>query len=1841
MKDHEGAKKVQQNDVSTPKAAGTALQRAIVALERAEKKIVALESIRNEPIAIIGMACRFPGNASDLDSFWRVIRDGVDEISEVPENRWEMDPSYPPGSRWGGFIQHLDEFDAAFFGISPREADQMDPQQRVVLEVAWQAMEHAGLPALAGSNTGVFVGCVGSEYAGIVAAADWRNRHGVHALTGILGGALAGRVSYTFGFQGPCLVVDTSCSSALSAIHLACRSIRAGECDIALAGGINIMLSPVGTCLLGEMAALSPDGHCRTFDAGANGYVRGEGCGMVALKRLSDAERDGDRIWAVIRGSAMNQDGRSSGLTAPNVLAQQAVLRKAMAEARVSPAQLNYVEVHGTGTPLGDPIEFEGLREVLGKQRPDGSVCMLGAVKANIGHLEGAAGVAGLIKIALMFQHETIPGQIHLETLNPKILLEGTPFVIPSRNCPWPPGDTKPIAGLSSFGASGTNVHAILQAPGASVMPDRPTVSASAYQLLTLSAKTRNGLAALAASYSEYLRNPHNESVELQDIVYTASARRTHHEQRLAVVGASKHELADALVAFARGEMPIGLEQGQARTDTRQKVAFVFSGQGSQWPGMGQELLRTEPVFRATIEQCNALIEPLTGWSLLEELLRPEESSRLGETEIAQPALFAIEVGLAALYTSWGIVPSAVIGHSIGEISAAHVAGILDLEDAVRLVVLRGRIMQKATGFGKMILASISETQAREALDEVSAHVSIAAINDPHSIVLSGEPGTLDAIADKLRAGGASIRPLPVNYAFHSPQMAPLRDELVRAVGKMKSAPAVIPMYSTVTGETISGSQLDADYWGNNIRATVQFARAIQSASDEGLRLFVEIGPHPVLSLNIEHCLVETTTGGHAFPTLRRKQDERRSVCNTLGALFVHGYKLDWKRIAPPSGIVVPLPGYPFQRQRFELPRTMSTPRVRSEEPSSQVTSGHPLLGTVMTISTLPGTRIWQTNVGTKRQPFLADHRIQGEIVFPGSACLEMVIAAASEVHGPWNFDVHDVSFEHMCVLGEDEERIIQLVLKENDARTSSFHISSRAMHDIDWTLHYAGSVTYAAPAKPPMAKESPEEIQARCPKIVSGAAHYAEMVRRSMCFGPMFQGVVQIWQGTSEVLGRVRLTEGAAKDAHNYRTHPAFLDPCGQVMFPLVMDANDATDQTSYVGMQVGRARAYGALPSEVWVHIKAPTSFDHDHGVQAFHMIIMDDEGRILLEGKEGHIRQLARGKAASRTIADSNVFTIEWQKLRPSSPTTTPLKVSDASWLVFLDNGGLGAAVVSKLRSFGQECIGVLPGDEFNKVDEHTYCVDPGAREHFTRLLEETFGPQRRCRGVLYLWSLDGADWEQTNTDTITFDSMRGTIGGLHLTQSLLERGWRELPPLWLTTRGVHDAGNEAPRSISVSQAPLWGLGQTIQLEAPEMRCVCLDLSSEPMPDETNWLLNELAVDDVEGRVALRSTGRLVARFVRSSFGAKGKTPHILHADATYVITGGLGGLGFSLAQSMVENGARHLILTSRRAPTPAVQAEIGEMERAGATVRVFEGDVSRREDVVSMLALIDERMPALRGIVHAAGVLDDHALLTLSADHFKRVFAPKVFGTWLLHELTKHRTLDFFVLYSSLSAAFGSPGQANYSAANAFLDAMARARNVVGLPGMSIQWGAFSDVGMAAAQANRGARVADVGLASLSPAQGNVALARLLERPRAEVSIQRLDVQRFFDAHPQLASMPFFADLRKGVRLAETGPNEFTNLKDAISAAGPEHGHQMLVEHVKHQLGRVLHQNPADVVEDLSFPQLGIDSLMSLELRNRLEISLGVRLQATALFTHPDAKSLATHLLHHPGLSPTNR
>jgi acyl transferase domain-containing protein len=926
------------------------LRDAALEIRSLRDKLETVEKAQKEPLAIIGMGCRFPGKANDPESLWRLLCDGVDAVTEVPANRWNADVFYDPdpmtpgkaNTRWGGFLEEIDLFDPYFFGISPREAAYMDPQQRLLLEVAWEALEDAGqvLDSLRGSQTGVFVGIYNSDYSWLQLATP--NHIDVYSAAGSGHSIAANRLSYLLDLHGPSVAIDTACSSSLLAIHMACQSLRHRECDLALAGGVNLILSPLSMIATSKVLSMASDGRCKTFDARADGLVRGEGCGMVALKRLSDARADGDPILALIRGSAANQDGRSAGLTAPNMLAQQRVIQQALENAKVKPEQVSYIESHGTGTTLGDPIEIDALKAAFG-QFSNGRRCLIGALKTNIGHLEAAAGVAGLIKAVLVLKHEAVPPNLHFRTLNPNISFENTPFAIPTQVSPWPSGAEPRYAGVNSFGAGGTNVHVVLEeAPAFPAADEDDVLPPSQAHLLLLSAQGEKPLLALAEAYQQFLATEQaGKEVPLRNLCYTASVRRSHHKQRLALVGHSPREFAGKLDEFLQDGTCSGMSVGKA-WNQRRGLVFVFSGQGAQWPGMGQELLAREQVFRQVIEQCDVLLRQYGDLSLLQEISAGKEQSRLGQTAIVQPVTFALQVALAALWRSWGVVPDAVVGHSVGEVAAAHVAGVLSLEDAMRVAFHRGQLMEQAAGRGKMAVVGLPVEQAQAAIGGYEDRLSIAAINSPKATVLSGEAATLEKVLQSLDTH-IFRRMLRLDYAFHSHQMEAIQPALVEALQEIEPRPAAIPIFSTLTGQLSNGRGFDAAYWGRQVRKPVLFAAAINQLTEDQNAVFVEISSHPVLSANISECLHYRDQAGSVLPSLRRDNEEQAMMLSTLGALYTLGYPLDWKRLYP-SGRCIRLPSYPWQRERLWLeaePLHHQLQITASEPPGQLHETGH------------------------------------------------------------------------------------------------------------------------------------------------------------------------------------------------------------------------------------------------------------------------------------------------------------------------------------------------------------------------------------------------------------------------------------------------------------------------------------------------------------------------------------------------------------------------------------------------------------------------------------------------------------------------------------------------------------------------------------------------------------------------------------------------------------------------------------------------------------------------------------------------------------------------------------
>ncbi|MBI3878807.1 MAG: thioester reductase domain-containing protein [Verrucomicrobia bacterium] len=1214
-----------------------------------------------EPLAIVGIGCRLPGGSHGPDNYWKMMVQGVDAVTDVPADRWNVEAYFDPEpgksgktyARWGAFIERVDHFDIQPFGMSPHEAPRVDPQQRLLLEAAWEALEDAGekiLPARP-SATGVFVGISTTDYSQIQTAGADRNDLSPYTATGTTMSIAANRISYCFNFTGPSFIVDTACSSALVAVHNACRALWNGECDRALAAGVNAILTPMPYLAFCAMNMLSPTGRCQAFDARANGFVRGEGVGAILIKPLSAALAAGDRVYAVIRGTAVNQDGRTSGMTVPSQSSQEALVRRACAEAGLSPAAIQFMEAHGTGTSVGDPIEAAALGTVLGAGRARGNFCRLGSVKTNIGHLEAGAGIAGIIKAALTLHRGVIPPNLHFLTPNPNIDFEALRLRVPTQAEPYGPG--RRLAGVNSFGFGGTNAHAVLEDVNDTLGRARPRegkpvnipasfngnghgkkISAPANgatpapQLLVLSAKSEAALKAAAEKWRDHLPSAPDA---LTDVCFTAATRRTPLEHRLAVVGATPAELAEQLGAFAKGEPSPTLVTGQHAED--RKLAFVFSGQGPQWWAMGRELWNHEPVFRAKLEECDAVVRSLGSWSLVEELLAKEKKSRMNETEIAQPAICAFQIALAALWESWGIRPAAVVGHSVGEVAAAHVAGIFSLRDAMRVIYHRGRCMEHAPLRGTMLAANLSEDDARQRIAPYGERLSLAAVNSPGSVSISGDADAVGELFKKLEAAEVFVRMVPVNYAFHSAHMDPVRGELLAALKGLRAQKSKLPFYSTITGNLATGTELGPDYWWQNVRQTVRFAAATARLIEAGHGQFLELAAHPVLSPSVGECLAAKARPGTVLPSLRRQTPERVTMLGSLGALHTLGFEPEWRAVFPAAAKFVPVPGYAWQRERYwhepEAARDMRlTPSL------------HPLMARRMRLPEMA----WLSELDRRLTSWLNDHRVQGHMVFPAAGYLDLGLSTARELHGDVPLQLEDVEFSKPLFIPAGEESPI--IQTTHDDADNSFRIHSRIGGNTSaWSLNAAGKHRPLG-HRPPSAIEAREAVMARCPAQLTGAEFYERMQAFGLFFGPLFQGVQRVWLGNDESVGEIALPEKLDRELSRCAFHPALLDSCLQVTAAALLQQVAATEGRLFLPVHLERLRLFAPVTGHLWTHTRLVERGPH---AVVFDLFITDDAGRLVAELR-GMRSQAVEGTGTStRSATEDLLYEPDWRLQR----------------------------------------------------------------------------------------------------------------------------------------------------------------------------------------------------------------------------------------------------------------------------------------------------------------------------------------------------------------------------------------------------------------------------------------------------------------------------------------------------------------------------------------------------------------------------------------------------------------
>lgn len=2100
---------------------------------------------QEDAVAIVGIACRFP-SANGPRELWDNLCNGVDAITEVPPERWDANALYDPNplamgkmnTKYGGFIKDIELFDARFFGIQNREAKRMDPAHRILMELSWEVFEDAGvLPSSVSSKQiGVFVGISGSDYAQLQFGGDAE----ADPYAGI-GCALtnsASRISHFHNLRGPALAIDTACSSSLSAMHIGVTSILSGECEMSLVGGVNLILAPNVTMSLSKVGMMAPDGHCKAFDEKANGYVRSEGAGLLLLKSLSQAKADGDVIYAVVRGSATNQDGHSSAIAAPNGEAQQRVIKSACDRAGILPSDLDYVEAHGTGTAVGDPIEVNALGELL-KLNGTNRIHPIGSIKTNIGHCESAAGVAGLIKAAMVLHSGMVPPSLHFERPNPLIRFDEYPLRVQRDLGALAEIGRPRLVGINSFGIGGTNVHVVLEEYVHSApVPVDPEASRG-LRLLTVSGKTERAMNANAEVLAKYLRS-NEDRVPLADVCHTSAAHRTQFDHRLCVTGADSEAMASAIESYLQTrnhqDVAVGHHNSALGSSSLPEVAFVYAGHGAQWPAMGRRLFETEAVFRAELERCDVELLKHTGWSVIDVLSAGDSDFRLEDTVYLQPTLFALQCSITALLKSWGIRPSAVVGHSFGEITAAFVSGAISFDAACRLVAVRARLMGDLKGKGRMVSVEMPLDSLEPIILNYGQELSIAGVNSPSTTVVSGTERAVRTLIGELNEQDVTCVELELDYPFHSALVEATRAALVTEMQGIEPCVPDIALMSTVRGEWVDENNLPtASYWGRNAREPVRFKEAIEGMAKRGSRIFVEIGAHPTLSGAISRTLTASGVRGVVLPTLKRHTDDDLCMKRCISALHVRGAQIDWSVLCGDGALDRKLPHYSWQRDKYWLDAAHHEARKRL--------CAHPLVSLRMPVSQ----PTWQSRLDINAQPSIRSTRVHGKGRLSNGLHIEVAMDAAASLSDPHGRrELVDLTFCDGLGSVEDDA-LPMLQTRVVSTAGGCFDICVDAQADDSqgraecWTPVFTCSALMSEGARVSRPEPLPiDAIRTRNTTKFSGV----EVYRRLGEIGVEYVNV-------AHVAGEIHMMDGSALlhlnlaersgDAERFHLHPLVFEGMEQAC-RLASGSSAAFTMLR----QVRRLRVFGTLSDAVYAYatLHEHSAVGDDDGRMRADAWVLDADGGVvaLAEGMEFEFPAEMSFAHTSGIPKDPAMWRCEVDWMEMSAPDVEAAVAPDAGhWLIMGDAGDVAEGIAARLRSRGQQCLLVRPGDAYARVDTSSCTVNVADSSDMERLVRELYvDGNLQCRAVLHLWNLDApsiiGDVPTSYADGVT--SLVDVVRALSMAE--LTRA----PRLWLVTAAAQPV-EVGESGISLAQSMAWGCAKTIVHEHAELRCSRADLSRDPAVSELDALCYEMLADRLDDQLAFRGERRYVAHlrfpgqtagtaenavgaamctwslsqsedgvpmlqsvtdrrqspkaddveigicaadvrldgssgtlradaivgtvlrvgaavrgilpgqrvlstaggpltshqlvhagvtavlddavsstravaslrsYLTALFGmrevahiARGErvlmriedaqrglaavraalwlgaklfvtaprhlhdvlrdlkiervfdesdpldyalagavcghvaaiidvtseyeasfcprflrpfgrfvdlypnsgnrkrsisliqrdlpsncsyvavefdglqraNPESAHAvleevvrlfaegvfvldevkarsleelrkkipsgncsltvrlegsntlppntyreDASYLITGGLGGLGLAIARRMVRDGARHIVLVGRRPPSLSALDVMEEINAGNARCTAMSVDMADMQAVTAMFEAIQREMPPLRGVIHAAGSLDNGMLVQMDHGQVCSVMPAKVHGAWNLHRAVDGKELDFFVLFSSLASFIGSPGQANYAAANAFLEGLVEHRRAQGLPALSIAWGPWSEVGMAADVHNL-QRLAQHGMGMVTPEKGLDLLEDLiLERKAGAMGALPMNWDAWGRSRGYAAQTPYFASLLSGQQGAGGSGNGRITRASLVGKTPDEHM-ELLVAAIRRTVCNALMLDVDQVELDAPLISIGLDSIVSLELKDRIESSIDVIVRTNTLVSGKSIRDLA--------------
>ena len=1770
---------------------------------------------KSNKLAIVGMSCRYPGGANSIDEFWKVLEEGIDGIVDIPEDRWELERYYDsdktvPGKmycRTGGFIEtDIYGFDTKLFNMSPKEALAVAPEQRMLLELTLEAYENGNLNIADynGTNTGVFIGISTNEYtASQLYSGDYK-KIDAYALTGTCFSTCCGRISYTFGFEGPCLAVDTACSSSLTALQIACQSLKDNHSDTAIVGGINLMLTPAPNIGFSKLQATSPEGHCKSFDDSADGYGRSEGAGVIILKRLEDAEKDNDKIFGVIRAAAINQDGKSNGLTAPSGAAQEKVIRKALKEADIDAGMVSYVETHGTGTKLGDPIEAGALSKTYGEARRNSSPLMIGSAKSNIGHTEAGSGMASMIKVLMSMDHDEIPGNLNFNTPNTFIDWKNNNLTVVGKNTEWKSDGSHRYAGISGFGFGGSNAHIIVEDYFDRTQRVSDAGEKGSELILKLSAKSEVSLKKYAEKYIDFLAKCPDEDIPA--IFKLANTSRVDYESRLVVTGSDKETIISRLKNYISGQNCDGIyhngKDGISYIKDRTPV-YMFTGQGSQYVDMGRGLYEKSAVFAENMDLCAKLFKPYLLCSITDILYGEKASDeKVNKTCYSQPIIFSFEYSLSKYLEACGVRPSAVMGHSIGEYAAAVVSGVMSLEDAVMAVAIRGRLMDSAPGHGSMGTLFATEETVNELIAPYSDKVSIATRNAESNFVISGETEAVEAVLQEAESKKIETRRLVVSHGFHSQLMTPILGEFEDIISSVKINKPEITFVSALYGRPVtSAEELSHDYWVRHIREKVDFYSAVKSVENNKNYIFTEVGSHTVLS---SLCKMILSEKAEICPALRRKYQDNAQIASMLGILYVSGINVDWNKISF-DGIKnianhTFLPTYPYDKQHIRAELTL-------EHDNSVPTGidGDQLLGQHIESPLLQGASIYQRLFDENEPKFMPEHVIFGKPISPAAGHMSMLISMMKKENRNAKRCVFNAAeFRAPLAVDTDEKRVVQLCqTKPNASGESDVSIVSHSDNS-EWLTHMVGKVTVSDEYAVSDELFDISEAEKLTFKNSAEDTVYEMMHSTGFDLGETFRRIEKYALNEKYAICFLRAPENLP-DADIYTIYPGMLDSIFQTGLCVIYDElNERNNQSLNKGKMTVipyymESLEFNYIPfKNIWC--KTTSKIDDDVYYGALEAFNENGELIIKIKGFMGKVTDRSTLLREMSGNKDKLFYQVKWENIKPET------SISDSPVCVLASNNDDAKRFADKFAQAGVKTI------------YSVYGKDNGAVIDIFRNLVLESG-NIKCR-LMFICGSENPD------DTYLY--VRNAFEIVKAIQAEDDlNGKTELHILTLNANNV--AENEGS---DVANSLVWGFAKSARVECGELFGGIVDTDETNYSELSDILVNTLA-EKSEEEVSIRGDKKYVSRLSKAEKTFKLNSEPVKFDDnSAYIITGGTGMLGQVYTEQLLNHGAKNIILVCRKQPSEKVMENITRMKAEyDSNITVEYCDINDYSSAQALIARINESGSRVKGVVHCAGVLRDTPISSMTWENFQFVMEPKTKGIRNIVNAIGKDKLDFVIMLSSVASIFGNYGQSNYSAANNFLNGYAAQLNSEGINAYVVCWGPWQGGGMASGNQSIDENLSRMGIESFSPELGGEIIASLLDKPRKQVIAADVNWKQYAENVGKAQREHFIVELIDNTN-EEDAVSDTDNFLDELKSLPQDERKDALLEKLQKICSEIMgFQGEQKLDIHSSISEQGADSLMTFTMRSNINKLLGTELTVSVFFNYPSLDQLTDYLL----------